>query len=41
MRDVAEDGLGDGNSAAGLRRSMRKWKAESTEDHSVMVKPWR
>jgi hypothetical protein len=38
MRDVAGDGLGDGNSAVVLRRSMRKRKAESTEDRSVTVK---
>ena len=38
MRNVAEDGLGDGNSVAGLRRSTRKWKADSIEDRNVMVK---
>jgi hypothetical protein len=41
MRDVAEDSLGDGNSAVGLRRSTRKRKAESTEDCSVTVKTRR
>ena len=38
MGDMAEDGLEDGNSAVGLRRSTRKRKAESTEGRSVTVK---
>jgi hypothetical protein len=38
VRDVAEGGLGDGDSVVGLRRSTRKRKPEKTEDHRVTVK---
>ena len=36
--DVVDESLGEGETVVGLRRSMRKRKAESSEDHRVMVK---
>ena len=36
--DVAGESLGEGETVVGLRRSMRKRKAESSEDRRVMVK---
>ena len=36
--DVAGKSLGEGETVVGLRRSMRKRKAESSEDRRVMVK---